>query len=149
VAVILTVVANILITIDSNFKFKINKGLVLSLITSLCLGFAWTFDKVVSPNFSVSFYTFMAFIFLEIIKEELNGKKFLSIMILGFTNAVGYFMMISAMGTGEVSKVVLIISTAAIITVFLAIFILKEKEGAFKKIIATILVVIATILLAL
>lgn len=61
IAFVLTIIANILNLFNSNLKFKIHRGVILSLIVAILLGSGWALDKAVSTHYSPAFYVFLAF----------------------------------------------------------------------------------------
>ena len=142
-------------------RIKFDKGFWLSLATALALGIGWSFDKAVSAFYILPFYAFISFFIpgvvnlliprvkLKSLVTEIKNTNIRNVFILAFANATGFLLYIKALTMGEVSKVVLVTTSAAVITVVLAIFLLNEKDKVTQKIIAAFLVVGATILLAI
>lgn len=157
VAIILTIIASLLITPRLDFKNK--AGIILSILTAMCIGIAWTFDKGISPAYSIYFYSFLVaisgvisnMVFPTIkfkdLKEELKINNFIPLGILALVNTAGYISQINGMLTGEASKVIIISTTAGILSIGLAIPIFKEFDNIWKKLIAIILIIIASLLL--
>ena len=81
----------------------------------------------------------------RIIKE---AKKNFLFKITGiFANVVSTYLFIWALHKGEVSKVNAIYQSMMILSVLAGIFILKEKQDIFKKLLGSIITIIGVILL--
>lgn len=142
-------------------SFAIDRiGLKYAAIAIISLGLGWAMDKKVSGYFPLAFYAFMTCIPPNIfllpfpwikIKEILNEVRLANykIILLAFLNFSGYFLMINAYRYGEASRVVLVVSSSAILTVLAGIILLKERERIAKKIIASILALSGIVLLTI
>jgi drug/metabolite transporter (DMT)-like permease len=159
-AICLTLIANMLVSLDKNFKIKVDKGLYLSIMTAILMGTAWAFDKAISPYYSIPFYTIMNYFSVAMvilllppikksdIKKEIKNTNLGQIAILATSASFGYVFMIQAMRFGDITSVVLIVTSAAILVIVLSIFLLKERDKIPQKLIAGLLVIIAAVLLA-
>ncbi len=134
------------------------KGLPYALVMIISLGIGWTIDKKASPYFPLPLYAFLGYtianvfviffptIPLRTYKKELQ-KAGWKLWVLSAVAAVGYYLLLKAFSYGEASKVILIFSTRTIVTIILAILLLKEKSDIPKKLFAGALTVIAVTLL--
>lgn len=160
-AIVLIIFANGLIVIGSNFRITLDKGFVYSLLTATSLGIAMVMDNIASVWYVLPFFTFLSFFIPGIINltvpfknigdigAEIRNTNFLHTSILALVNVFGYLFTLIALAKAqnEPTKVFLVTSSASILTVIFAILLLHEKSNITKKIIAGILVVVATILL--
>lgn len=156
-ALIVIILGNILAVITKK-GIKFSSGMKYAALTIISLGVAMTIDKKISGNFPLPLYAFLAYLppniflyyfpklkFSDIKSEfKLAGYK---VFLLAGINVCGYFMLIKSYAYGEVSNIVLLISTSTIITVFLGIFLLKEKDRLWQKILAALLVTAGVLLL--
>lgn len=128
------------------------KGITLAVIISVIIGTAWIFDKKGTEYFNAETYNIFVwtvpiiFIYLPHVpysdlKQEFQRGSW-KFAVLAILNVTGYFFQLNALALHEVSRVLPLISTSTIFTVLIGIFLLKEKENAFKKIIAGIITVI-------
>jgi len=150
------------VVLISNVKkgFKFNKGVIYALAVGLFYGLAVVVDAFNIKHFdAISYAVIMAFL-PGIILLLLNPKavkgfgvvknlSFLKKMgTLGFFysgQAILYFLAL-AVG-GKASQIGPISQAQVIVTVVLAVILLKEKDNLLKKIIAAILVTIGVILM--
>jgi transporter family protein len=160
IAIILTLGANLLVSLDKNFKIKIDKGLYLSIITAVLMGTAWAFDKAISAYYSVPFYTILNYFSVAMvilllpplkksdIEKEIKNTNLVQIVLLAVSASFGYVFMIQAMRFGDITSVMLIVTSAAIFVIILSIILLKERDKIPQKVIAGLLVIISAVLLA-
>lgn len=140
------------------FKLKIDKGFVYSTLLGVILGIGWTIDKVVAVAWgavlysAISSFSSSAFAMaVPPIKVEALKRQFRLItpmfVFLAVINAVAYYFFMKAMTVGEVSKVVLVVTLNEILTIVGGIFFLGEKSFGLEKIVAGVVVVLASLLL--
>lgn len=156
-ALLIIISGNVLALITKK-GIKFSSGIKYALLTTISLGTALTVDKKISGNFPLPLYAFFAYfppnIFLYFfpklkfsdIKKELHLASY-KIFILSAVNVCAYFMLIKSYSYGEASKVILLISTSTILSVLSGIFILKEKDRFWQKILAALLVTAGVLLL--
>lgn len=140
------------------FKLKIDKGFVYSALLGVVLGIGWTIDKVVAITWgavlysAISSFSSSAFAMaVPPVKIAAVKKQFKLItpmfIFLAVINAISYYFFMKAMTVGEVSKVVLVVTINEILTIVGGVFFLGEKSHWQEKIIAGVVVVLASFLL--
>jgi len=137
---------------------RITKGLKYALIMSFFLGLGWTIDKVATPYWSLPIYAFMGYVLANVfviffptvpmftVVKEFKRTNW-KVALLSAMSASGYYFLIKAFTLGEASRVVLINSTSSLITIMLAIVILKERKSIPLKILAGVFALIGIFLL--
>ena len=132
-------------------KFSI-KGLIIAVLIYIMLGLGWMLDKLGAQFFSAGMYNifiwtipiifiYFPYIKFSVIKSELKLTTW-KIFLLAGLNVVGYLMQLKALETTEATKVIPIVQTSTILTVFMGIIFLKERENIAKKIIAGVMALI-------
>lgn len=140
------------------FNFKIDRGFIFSSALGVILGIGWTLDKVAVTLWGAGLYAALAqsssslyVALVPPIKRTALLKQIkitkLPLVLLALINALGYFFFMKSMTVGEVSKVILVVNLNEILTIIGGIYILKEKEFAFEKILAGVIVLGASALL--
>lgn len=153
----LLIMASLLLVSFEKIKKISWRGIGLALLTSTFVGIAWSLDKKGIYYFNTE--TYNVFIWLlpffvvyfpgvkfSDIKREIKINKW-SLILLSFLNVFGYFLSLKAQSLAEATKVIPIIQTSTVLTVIFGIFILKEKNNLFKKILAGVIAVIGVFLL--
>lgn len=154
----LIVISNALIFYKKG-NFMVDKYLILGLLANLLTSVGRMLDISISDHISLPIYsslvlTVPAVLTLtaeriklsDIKKEFVNGEK-KSIVICGL---VWGFMMISllkAYQVGEVTVIAPIVAVSVLINVIIGYFILKEREELIKKIVASLIIIVAIILI--
>ena len=158
IGAILIIVSNILIFYKKG-EGKLNKYIILGIISNICYTIALFLDVNISDNFNLSFYVattlsipaILILIFervkLSDIKNELKNGNKKAIIITGITWALSIVMQLRAYQLGEVSIVAPLCSLAVILNVIIGYFFQKEKENLPKKIIAAILIIFGILLI--
>lgn len=159
VGTMLIFIATVLVT---NLKkgFKMNKGIVYVLLMSLLAGLAIVTDSFNVKQYDVLFYNgmqnFLSGIFILGLRpkalkqwEHFTTLNFLKKMVpLIFFSGVQGIAYLSALQTkGVTAQVGTIREATVIVTVFLAVIFLRERNHLLRKIIAAILVTLGVILL--
>lgn len=156
-ALVLIVAANILIFYRGK-GLKFSKNFVVPLITVAALGLGWLFDKKVSGCYPLFIYVFISFGFPSVfsyltpplskaaVVTEIKNTSW-KIFLLALVNFLGYYIFLTAINLGEVSRVILITSFSQIFTIILGVWLFKEREMLKEKIIAGVLVLGSIILL--
>lgn len=135
-----------------SMKITFTKGDLMALIAAMGFGFAITNDRFLIQNFILYSYLSLSFItpgvFTAIIypKDTMEIKKLLKIkpltrvgvlsVIYAFS-AIAFFVALKTASNS--SQVVSINMTSVIVTVFLSIIFLKERESLAKKILGAFL----------
>lgn len=141
-----------------NGNFRLTKGLKYALIMSFFLALSWTIDKKAAVYWPLPLYAFLAYAppnifvmyFPRIPIKTLVGefrRTSWKVTLLAAMSAVGYYFLIKGFTVGEASKVVLINATNSLITIILAIIILKERKDVPLKILAGLLAFAGVLLL--
>ncbi len=129
-----------------NFSLR---GLGIAILISVFLGLGWLLDKKGALYFNPTTYTLLGwtvpliFIYLpyfnikDAIKEaKSSGWK---VILMAALNVIGYYLQLKALEIGDATRVIPIVQSYAIFTVLLGIFLLKEKDNLWKKLIAATL----------
>jgi len=147
-----------LILVSELKKSKISsKGIFLGVVTSIYLGIAMSLDKKGAIFFNPETYNILLWLIpffvlyfpgIKIKEIKAEFKQFSwKIILLAFFNFVGFYLGLKAFLLAEATKVIPVIQLSTIMTVIAGIFLLKEKNNLFKKIIAGIIAVIGVFLL--
>lgn len=156
----LIVISNILVFYKKG-SFKIDKYIGLGIIANLCFTIALFIDVNYSEQFNLAFYVALTLIipallilFLERIKltdianEFKTGNK-KAILITSISWGVMLIVQLRAYQLGKVTMVAPLCSLTVIINVIVGYLFLKERDNLFKKILASILVIISVLLIKL
>lgn len=150
----LIVFALILIGLTKN-KHKISmKGVGIALLIYSFLALGWSLDKKGATFFNPDTYQiliwliplvviYFPYVRLSEIKYEIRAGSW-KVVILAFLNVVGYLLQLKAVEIADATKVIPVVQTSTLLTVFLGIVILGEKDDKFRKIIASIIALIGT-----
>lgn len=133
------------------------KYLGLALLVYSLMGLGWTVDKIISPSYPSSIYTFMIWFFPILIivlpgvslKElgrewEIAGWK---VVLIALFNVLSYFFLIRAFALEEASKVIMVFSTESIFVVLAGIMFLKERTHIPRKILAATIAIVGVFLI--
>lgn len=133
------------------------KAVLVGLITSIVLGVGMALDKKGATYFKPEIYNILMWVIPFIvlyfpgakIKDiKLQFKQFSwKIVLLSFFNFIAYYLGLKAFFLADATKVIPITQSSSIIAVIAGIFLLKEKNNLFKKILAGIIAVIGVFLL--
>jgi len=154
---ILIISALFLVSIHKEAKKTSRKGIVIAVIISIMLGLGWILDKQGAQLFNPITYNILIWVVpiifiyfpgikFEAVKTELKLASWKVILLAGL-NVTGYLMQLKALAITEATKVIPIVQTSTIFTVLMGIFLLKEKEYVFRKIIASLIAVSGVYLL--
>jgi len=158
IGAILIIISNVLIFYKKG-EGKLNKYIILGIISNICYTIALFLDVNISNNFNLPFYVAISLgvpgilIFIvekiklsEIKKEFENGNK-KAIIVTGITWALSIVAQLRAYQLGNVSIVAPLCSLAVILNVIIGYFFQNEKENMLKKIVAAILIIFGIILI--
>jgi drug/metabolite transporter (DMT)-like permease len=157
---ILVVFAIVLVTFQKN-SFKLTKYHLLALASSVLFGIVFTGDKHLSNYFNNFSMVMLTFLFSQIFKLALTPKNFklipkafrenssiLPTIITGsFLAGIYLFQYYAYQVGGNLSAVNIILGTSTVFIVFFSTIFLGEKRNLVKKIIGSIIVSIAVILI--
>ncbi len=139
------------------FAMLSNKGIQLTLLTSLLCGFVAIVDKTAVTFFLPIFYGFLMYllpaIFLTPLAvknmdkvKSLLSKKLIFVIITTGLGMIAYFFLLSAYMLTEVSNVFPVIQLSSIIAVIGGHFIHKEKELG-TRLLGAIIMIIGSIMI--
>lgn len=141
-------------------KIHLNIGHFFSFITAILFGVAYTNDAILLHYFSATTYSVIYFLlpalFVAIVYPNKIGRlgyylkkhnilKFFATALLFAIAAVS--INTSYKLGGEISQISTIVQLNSILTVFLGIFLLNEKENLLRKIIGGIIVIAVIVLI--
>lgn len=148
-----------IIVIYKKGKFEFNKYVLMSILGNLSMSIAISIDVGISDQFNMPIYVaatliIPALIILlierikvkDIINEfKLGNKK--AITIVGLTWGTMILQMLRLYQLGEVTTIAPLCSITTILNVLVAYLLLKEKDSLWKKILASIIVVLGIVLI--
>lgn len=143
-----------------NGSFKINSGTIFVLISAILFAFAdilgyKVLNDIEASNFQIYFY-FLPVIALLIAKPDSIGKfgyyfkatRAIRVVALGLLDTLGMLLLFIAYQAGGPASIIAPLSaTKIIVTVFLAMIILREKENYKSKIIGSVVATVGVVLL--
>lgn len=140
-------------------KFEWNKYIFYSLIGNFTFSIAITIDIGISTQFNLPLYISLSLIIPallimifekrktnDIIEEFKFGEK-ISILIVSLTWGLSTITNLRAYQFGKITIIAPLVALTTILNVFVAYFILKEKENFIKKIVSALIVIIGIILI--
>jgi uncharacterized membrane protein len=159
IGMILILISIIFVTVRT-FSFGFSKQEFYALASAVCFGLATTNDRFLLGHFQLYTYVAMAFIIpalctipiypssISHMSIFLKSKFLIRMFVLCFLYAISAICFFSALQIGNNSSQIASINQVTVIfTVLLSIFILKERENIFKKMIGAVLSFIGIILL--
>ena len=131
------------------FSFKLSSNLfseVNELISIVVILFEFIF-----PRISVSIPALILLIFQrtrikDVVKEFKGGNK-KAILLVGFSWGIMLIEMLRTYQFGTVTTIAPLMATTTILNVFVAFFMLKEKDSIWRKILAAVIVVMGIVLI--
>jgi len=151
----------LLITYEPGKSFRklSEKGILLVILSAALYSIASIVDKYALNFFSVGSYGFMAYFLPGIVlgsfaireKEKIKSlikNQLKSILVVTFFGAIYFNLVLSAYNLTDISLAFPIIRLATFIAVFGGIYFLKEKQFAWKKVLAAIIVFIGVLLIS-
>lgn len=160
VGAFLIIISNILVFYKKD-DFKFNKYVLLGIGANVFYTIALFIDVNLSDSFNLPFYVsvtlFVPALLIalferikpkDIINEFKNGKK-LAMFITAISWGVMILLQLRAYELGKVTVVAPLCSLTVILNVIVGYFFLSEKSNLFKKIIASILIIISILLIKL
>ncbi len=163
-AITINKICGFLLILTALFLVSVNKisiinrrGILLAILANVFLGLGWALDKKGAIFFNPEIYNVLVWFFPLVIiylpylkfsdiKKEIKISSW-KIALLSFLNVIGYFIQLKALTLADATRVIPIVQTSTLLTVIFGIFILKEKDNLFKKILAGIIAVIGVFLL--
>ncbi len=155
---LLIIIGNIIVLYKKG-KFEFNKYVIYSLLGNLAMSIGLSVDVGISDKFNMPIYvaltlivpSLLIFLFDRIkikdIKNEFKDGNKKSIFLVGCSWGVMIITMLRAYQFGSVTTIAPIASITTILNVFVAYFLLKEKNSLLKKVLAALIVIIGIILI--
>jgi len=140
-------------------KFEWNKYIIFSLLGNLSKSIAISVDVGISNQFNLPIYVALTLIvpalliliterikISNIVTEFKEGNK-KAIVTVGIAWVIAIISMLRAYQFGTVTTIAPLCALTTILNVFVAYFILKEKDSIWKKILSAIIVIIGIVLI--
>lgn len=135
-----------LVSLNKKTSKLSTKGIIIAVLISIMLGLGWMLDKLGAQFFNPATYNILVwtipivFIYfphikLDVIKTELRVASW-KLFLLAGADVMGYFMQLKALEIAEATRVIPIVQTSTLFTVFFGIILLKERDHVLRKIIA-------------
>lgn len=165
IAAILIIGSNILILYQKKGKEKdgrrIGKYIALSVAANLAMSIALSIDIDISTHYNLAIYAALSLLIPSLIiimadvkvtfkamKEELVYGNRKAILIASIAQGVQIFTMLKAYQYGDVIFVAPLLALSVFVNAMYELIALKKKDGWEKKIIASIMIVIAVFLIS-
>lgn len=158
IGALLILIGNIIVLYKKG-KFEFNKYIVYSLIGNLAMSIAVSVDVGISDEFNMPIYVALTLIvpsliifladkvkFNDVTKEFKEGNK-KAILLVGGSWGIMIVTMLRAYQFGSVTTIAPIASITTILNVFVAYFLLKEKDSLIKKVLAALIVILGIVLI--
>jgi len=142
-------------------KFEWNKYILFSLLGNLSMSIGISVDVGISDQFNMPIYVALTLIvpallilliervkIKDVVSEFKEGNK-KSILTVGLSWGIMIIAMLRAYQYGTVTTIAPLCSLTTILNVFVAYFLLKEKDSILKKILAAIVVILGILLIKL
>mgnify|MGYP001604650133 CR=1 FL=1 len=159
IGVILIVVGSI-VTLSRGRKFVINKGILAAFIYGWLITGTILIDKGISNNFSLPVYSMVFYFLSSAILTLLTGKQSINKIVIewkinkwwsaaiGAQWALFSLTLLFAYAHEEASKAVPIMRVFIVLVTIYSVFIMKERERMWQKIIGAIVVTGGALVLA-
>jgi drug/metabolite transporter (DMT)-like permease len=159
VSVVLIILGSIL-TLWKGKKLAFNKGILAIILFGFAITANYSIDKGISDNFNPTIYVFLTYfisatflcllsvkrIFSKIRNEFFLNKK--AIISVGIIWGIFTLTLVLAYRVGEASKIIPFMRLFIVMITFYSIFVMKEKERMWQKIVGSVLVTCGAILIA-
>lgn len=157
---LLILIGNIFILYKKR-KFELNKYIIYSLFGNLAMSIGISVDVGISEQFNLPIYVALTLIvpsLLILIIERVKLKTIISefkdgnkkaILAVGLSWGIMLIAMLRAYQFGTVTTIAPLCAITTILNVFVAYFVLKEKDSLFKKVLSAIIVIIGILLIKL
>jgi len=133
------------------------KGLLVGALISIVLGIGWMCDKAGATYFNTNTYNLLVWtlpliiiifpgIKISALKEEMKIASW-KVFVLAAVNVFGYLLQLKAVTMADATRVIPIVQLSTLLTVFMGVVLLKERDHMFQKFIAGVMAVGGAILL--
>ena len=140
-------------------KFEWNKYIIFSLLGNLAMSIGISVDVGISDQFNMPIYFALTLIvpallillverikIKDVVSEFKNGNK-KAILFVGISWGIMIIEMLRTYQFGTVTTIAPLLATTTILNVFVAYFMLKEKDSLWKKVLSALIVLIGIILI--
>ena len=140
-------------------KFELNKYVIFSILGNLAMSIGISVDVGISDEFSMPIYVAATLMIpslmillanriklSSVIKEFKEGNK-KSILLVAASWGIMIVTYLKAFQYGSVTTIAPIASVTTILNVFVAYFLLKEKDSLPRKVIAALIVILGIVLI--
>ena len=140
-------------------KFELNKYVIYSILGNLAMSIGVSVDVGISDKFNMPIYVALTLIIpslmillvdrvkiSDVVNEYKEGNK-KSILLVSSSWGIMIITMLRAYQFGSVTTIAPIASITTILNVFVAYFLLKEKNSLMKKVIAAMIVILGIVLI--
>lgn len=158
IGAILILLGNIIVLYKKG-KFELNKYVIFSLLGNLAMSIGVSVDVGISDKFNMPIYVAFTLIIpslmillvdrvktSDVFKELKEGNK-KAIFFVSGSWGIMIITMLRAYQFGSVTTIAPIASVTTILNVFVAYFLLREKDSLLKKILAALIVILGIILI--
>jgi drug/metabolite transporter (DMT)-like permease len=151
------VLANVILTID-NKRIKINKYIIMSIISNFLFAVAMLINVDIASHFNLAIYTFFTVFFpallifihgrykISNLKKEWSLYPKNKFILSGFTWSLMLISSVRAYQLGSVSVVASLFALTSILNALVEFIINKNRKKLLQKIIASILILIGVML---
>lgn len=159
IGIILIVVGSV-ITLNKGRKFVINKGILAAFIYGWLITGTILIDKGISNNFSLPVYSMVFYFLSSAVLTLLTGKQPVKKIIaewkinkwwsaaIGIQWALFSLTLLFAYAHEEASKAIPIMRIFIVLVTIYSVFVMKERERIWQKIIGSIIVTSGALILA-
>ena len=140
-------------------KFEWNKYIIFSLLGNLAMSIGISVDVGISDQFNMPIYVALTLIvpallillverikIKDVVSEFKNGNK-KAILFVGISWGIMIIEMLRTYQFGTVTTIAPLLAITTILNVFVAYFMLKEKDSLWKKVLSALIVLIGIILI--
>jgi glucose uptake protein GlcU len=139
-------------------SFKLNKYAILSILAALVFAIAISIDIGISSSFNLPFYISLTLLIPAIILFFFGKQNFYNIyieynsaskkyyFITGFFWGLTILFSLRSYQLSDITKIAPVLAVSVLLNVIVAYIFHKEKQNFFKKIIASILVLVGVYL---
>lgn len=158
IGALLIIIGNVIVLYRKG-KFELNKYVIYSLLANLAMSIGISVDVGISDKFNMPIYVASTLILpslmillvdkvkiSDVVSEYKSGDK-KSILLVSSSWGIMIIAMLRAYQFGSVTTIAPICSITTILNVFVAYFLLKEKNSLLKKIVAALIVILGIVLI--
>lgn len=157
---ILLIVVGSIITLNKGKKFVINKGIIAAFVYGWLITGTILIDKGISNNFSIPVYACIFFLLSSAVLTLFSGRDAIKKItlewkinkwwsaVVGVQWALFSLALLFAYSQEEASKAVPIMRVFIVLVTLYSIFVMKEKERMWQKVLGALIVTTGALVLA-